>query len=149
MAGVAVKNLTRRADAPRALFKTLGALLLPRWDISLVFVGPTMARALNKELRGKTYVPNVLSYVAGEKSGEIIICLSEAQKQAPAYAMSTRDFILYLFIHGALHIKGWPHGARMEACERTLLARYGTAHSNRHRHRDLPGQDGGRRRAHR
>jgi len=145
MAGVSIQNLTRRPVAPRPVFSQIAEKVLPGWDVSLVFVGATRAKALNKKLRGKTYVPNVLSYALGAKSGEIIICLSEAKKQSPAYGMSERVFILYLFIHGALHIKGWAHGARMETCERNLLAHYGAAHSDRHRHRHVPGKNGRRR----
>lgn len=132
MVSVSIKNLTRRRTASRAVFSTIADEVLPNWDISLVFVGPAKARALNKQLRNKDYTPNVLSYEVGKKNGEILICLAEAAKQAPAHDMSERDFALYLFIHGLLHIKGWAHGARMEACERKLVAKYGASNSHRH-----------------
>ena len=131
MTGVAIQNSTRR-PTPRLPYREIVERLLPKWEISLAFVGEKKAVELNKRLRNKAYVPNVLSYVAGKKNGEIIICLSEAHKQAPSYNMSERTFVLYLFIHGALHIKGWAHGGRMERCERELLARYEAAHSNWH-----------------
>lgn len=152
MADISVRNFTRRPAAPRAAFSAIAAEVLPRWDLSLAFVGPAKARALNKELRGKTYTPNVLSYALAGKSGEIIICPSEAKKQAPGYGMSERAFLLYLFIHGALHLKGRAHGATMERCERKLLARFAgsaardysndTTNSHRHRHRHLPSKNG-------
>ncbi|OYV63221.1 MAG: rRNA maturation RNase YbeY [Parcubacteria group bacterium 21-58-10] len=155
MSGVSIQNFTRRPTAPRAVFSAIARDVLPGWDISLVFVGPARARALNKNLRHKEYVPNVLSYVAGAKSGEIIICLAEARRQAPAHGMSERTFVLYLFIHGALHIKGWAHGATMERSERKLVAKFApsgarslpnvTTHRNRHRHRHVPGKNGRRR----
>ena len=157
MAGVAIKNLTRRSHASRAAFNTIVTEVLPHWDISLVFVGPTRARTLNTRLRRKDYIPNVLSYSLGPKSGEIIICLAEAEKQAPAYGMKGRAFVLYLFIHGLLHLKGWAHGATMELCERKLVAKFVTGdarsllnvttHRNRNRHRHVPSKDGRRRRA--
>ncbi|MDO8593323.1 MAG: rRNA maturation RNase YbeY [bacterium] len=144
---VAIKNLTRQhlKVVAGAVFSAVAEEVLPGWDVSLVFVGATRAKALNKKLRGKTYVPNVLSYVVGEKSAEIIICPSEAAKQAPSFNLTPYTFTLYLFIHGALHIKGWAHGARMETCERNLLARYEATHSYRHRHRHVPSKDGRRR----
>jgi probable rRNA maturation factor len=146
-----IQNETRRTIPARSLFTTIAQEVLPGWDISLVFVGPAKARALNQKLRKKNYVPNVLSYEAGEKSGEIIICPHEADKQAPTYGMDKKRFILFLFIHGVLHIKGWAHGATMEAWEQKLLARFapfnnGAKNSNRHRHRNLPNKSGGRRR---
>ena len=145
MAGVSIKNLTRRPLRGRRVFSDIAASVLSEWDISLVFVGPARARALNKQLRNKDYTPNVLSYALGNKSCEIIICPSEAAKQAPVFQLPASSFQLLLFIHGALHVKGWAHGATMEKCEQKLLTRYGTAHSNRHRHRHVPSKSGRRR----
>jgi len=159
MGGVSIKNTTRTPYGARAVFSTIAKKVLPNWEISLVFVSPSKARALNKQLRGKDYVPNVLSYALGNKSGEVIICLTEAKRQAPQYGMTERQFVLYLFIHALLHIKGWVHGGKMEKCEHELLATFskginsthshGTTNSNRHRHRDVPGKGGRRRGTHR
>jgi len=156
MAGVSIRNFTRRRTAPRAVFSAIAKEILPGWDISLAFVGPAKARALNVRLRRKSYTPNVLSYAVGKKNGEIIICLATATKQASTHNMDERTFILYLFIHGALHIKGWTHSGRMEKCERMLLAKFAksagrllpnvTTHRNRHRHRHVPSKNGRRRR---
>lgn len=99
-------------------------ITLPGWELSLVFVGESRAQQLNLQLRNKSYVPNVLSYETGEKSGEILICLSVAKKQAPSYDLSYKDFVALLFIHGMLHLKGQAHGATMEKQERALLARF-------------------------
>ncbi len=149
MTGVSIQNLTRRNSPMLAgsVFSKIAKELLPDWEISLTFVGPAKARALNKMLRKKEYIPNVLSYVVGEKSAEIIICPSEARKQAPDFQLPASSFLLLLFIHGALHIKGWSHGDKMEACERKLLTKYGATDSNRHRHRHVPSKDGRGRRA--
>ena len=156
--GVAIQNLTRRKSVPRFAYAAVAAEVLPNWDISLAFVTPARALALNKQLRKKTYTPNVLSYEVGAKSGEIIICLAEAEKQSPTYGFATDDFILYLFIHGLLHLKGWPHGATMEACERKLVAKFAASgtralthvktnsYGNRHRH--VSSEDGRRRGTH-
>ncbi len=127
MAEVSIKNFTRRPCASHAVFTAIVAQVLPRWDISLVFVGSTRARAMNKQLRGKTYVPNALSYAAGKKNGEICICLQEAERQAPMYDMNTRTFVLYLFIHGLLHLKGLAHGVTMERCEQKLVAKFASS----------------------
>lgn len=154
MAEVSIKNLTRRPHASRVIFNTIAAHVLPRWDISLVFVGPTKARMLNTQLRGKRYIPNVLAYAAGKENGEICICLQEAERQAPMYSMNTRMFVLYLFIHGLLHLKGLAHGVTMEQCEQKLVAKFATSgvripihvtkNRNRHRHRHVPSKNGRR-----
>jgi rRNA maturation RNase YbeY len=122
---VAIANLTRTPIVgSRLVFSKIAAQVLPGWDISLVFVGEARALSLNKKLRGKTYVPNVLSYALSDASGEIVICPREAKRQAPSYGMTERTFIVYLFIHGILHLKGWVHSAKMEKCEQALLARF-------------------------
>jgi len=123
MATVETTNLTRRV-APRFAYTKLTEEVLPGWDISLVFTGPKKAQELNMQLRKKSYTPNVLSYALGKKSGEIFICLAEAAKQAPLHDMTERTFVLFLFIHGLLHLKGMPHGSTMERCERKLLAQF-------------------------
>ncbi|MFZ1075235.1 MAG: rRNA maturation RNase YbeY [Minisyncoccia bacterium] len=156
---VSIQNLTRRKSVPRFAYDDVAKSVLPNWSISLAFVGPAKARRLNEKLRDKTYTPNVLSYEVGKRSGEIIICPSEAEKQAPQYGLSGRDFVLYLFIHGLLHLKGWAHGATMEQCERKLVAKFAasdaralthvTTHSNRNRHRDVPSENGRHRGTHR
>lgn len=117
-----IRNFTRAA-IPRFPYEKALEAVLPGWEISLVFAGETRAQALNKQLRGKDYVPNVLSYETGNKSGEIIICPRIARKQATAYDMSFPTFVGYLFIHGCFHLKGEQHGATMERKERALLER--------------------------
>lgn len=151
--GLSIRTMTRRTPAPGFPFTRAAKAVLPGWELSLAFVGETRAKALNTKLRGKTYVPNVLSYktseARGPQSGEIVICPAVAKKQAPAYGMPYEIFVGYLFIHGLLHLKGMPHGHTMEKAERDLLSRiapYTHATTNRHRnrHRHLP--DKGRRR---
>ncbi|MEJ0053433.1 MAG: rRNA maturation RNase YbeY [bacterium] len=154
MGKFAVTNKTRR-PAPVLPFLKVAKAVLPSFEISLAFVGESEARKINAATRGKSYVPNVLSYAAGPASGEIIICLPEAKRQAPSYGMLLPTFILFLFIHGLLHLEGRRHGTTMERYEQELLARFAkgvrssaslheTTHRDRHRHRHLPGKGGGR-----
>ena len=137
---------------PRFAYEEIAKDVLPGWEVSLAFVTPDVAKKLNRELRKKSYTPNVLSYKAGDKHGEIIICLEVAKEQAPEYGMPYPKFVLYLFIHGLLHLEGRRHGTTMEGREEVLLRQfysprtYGTPHRNRNRHRDLPGQGSRRRR---
>ncbi|HEX5774344.1 MAG TPA: rRNA maturation RNase YbeY [Candidatus Paceibacterota bacterium] len=138
MATLDIRNFTR-GPVPRFAYEKAHALALPGWDISLVFAGETRARHLNKVLRKKDYVPNVLSYESGQRSGEIIICPAVARKEASAYGMSYTAFVGFLFIHGMLHLAGKRHGTTMERQERAILARLIdiplTAHEATHRNR--------------
>src|SRR3954466_6893649 len=105
-------------------YERIAERVLPGWEVSLVFVSPTTARRLNKKLRGKSYTPNVLSYKAGAKHGEILICREVAKKQAPEYGMGYQKFVLFLFIHGLLHLEGRRHGTTMERREQELLQEF-------------------------
>jgi rRNA maturation RNase YbeY len=125
MSTVDIRNFTRSTPSRGVPFGKIASTLLPGWEISLVFAGEVRAQTLNKVLRRKDYVPNVLSYVSGKKSGEIIICPSVARRQAPEYGLSTKEFIAYLFIHGLFHLKGQAHGATMERYERAAMSRFG------------------------
>ncbi|HYF29241.1 MAG TPA: rRNA maturation RNase YbeY [Candidatus Paceibacterota bacterium] len=132
------RNFTR-SRVPSFPYERAAKAVLPGWDISLVFAGETRAKQLNKALRGKDYVPNVLSYESGKKSGEIIICLTEAKRQAPSHDMKYPAFVGYLFIHGLFHLAGARHGTTMERKERALLARlinipFTNVPTHRHRH---------------
>ncbi len=125
MLAVSVRNFTRRSSPGNSrVFSSIADAVLPGWEISLVFVGPTRAKKLNIDLRGKSYIPNVLSYVVGKQSGEIIICPNTAATQARDFGLSVSNFILLLFIHGVLHLEGGVHGVTMERREQRLLAKY-------------------------
>ena len=124
---VSIRQFTRRTP-PRHAYEKIAQAALPGWDISLVFVGETRAKQLNQSLRKKSYVPNVLSYETSssprDRSGEIIICLTVAERQAPDYDLSYAKYVAYLFIHGLAHLKGYPHGTTMERYEGTLMSRF-------------------------
>lgn len=92
--------------------------------LSLVFIGAQRAHTLNVNTRGKTYVPNVLSFPLTPTHGEIFITPSVARKEAHARNMTYEGYIGYLFIHGLLHLKGHAHGDTMEKAEARFLSRY-------------------------
>lgn len=133
-----VRNFTR-SSPPEHPYEKIASTILPGWDISLVFTGKARAQNLNKLLRNKDYIPNVLSYESGNKSGEIIISLPIAKKEAQSYGLTYGQHVVYLFIHGLLHLKGYPHGPTMDKYERTYMVRFigvsvpnGTTNHNRH-----------------
>ncbi|MEK7602118.1 MAG: rRNA maturation RNase YbeY [Patescibacteria group bacterium] len=133
-----IRNFTKGKTPSFPYEKALKAVL-PSWELSLVFAGRVRARSLNKRLRNKEYVPNVLSYESGKKSGEIIICPEVARSQARSYGFSYTAMVGFLFIHGLLHLKGMSHSATMDKQERALLQRFinlvppdGKAYHDRH-----------------
>lgn len=116
-----IKNTTRQS-VPKIQFEQIKNPVLSReYELSLVFVGPTTSRRLNKTYRGKDRATNVLSFPISKHSGEIFIDLSTARKELKKFNMNWSKFITYLFIHGLLHLKGMEHGDTMEKAERKLL----------------------------
>jgi len=101
------------------------AVLGGRYDLSLAFVSPKESQTLNKKHRGKNKPANVLSFPLSATSGEIIICLTEARKDAPKFDEMPRAFVAHLFIHACLHLKGMKHGSTMEKKERQYLKKFG------------------------
>ena len=90
------------------------AILGPRYELSVASVGSSVSRRLNRVHRGKDKPANVLSFPLSKHSGEILLDLAQARKDASLFAMSPRAFLGRLFIHGALHLKGFAHGGIME-----------------------------------
>lgn len=144
-----IRNFTRQ-HVPGLLFTRITNVMLSKWEISLVFVGEVRAKRLNTAMRGKSYVPNVLSYKVGERHGELIICPQAAARQAASFNLSPNAYTVLLFIHGLLHLKGYRHGTTMERCEWKLLAQFinkptythDTKNCNRNRYWNVPGKNG-------
>ena len=79
--------------------------------LSIAFVSEKEMRALNKTWRGKDKVTDVLSFgdVRNGDAGEIILSFEQAARQAKEMGHSTRDEIVFLLVHGVLHLYGYDH----------------------------------------
>lgn len=114
---------------PRALFSSIkDAILGKNYELSVAYIPAAEMRRITIATKKKDHVSNVLSFPLSKNSGEILLC--------PAAA---KPFSLpYLFIHGALHLKGHKHGATMERFETRMLERFipyaKNSHGNRRRH---------------
>ena len=95
-----------------------------KFELSLVFIGKAKSQALNKEYRKKDKPTNILTFPLSESEGEIFICPEIAKRNAKKFDMKENDFIIYLFIHGLLHLKGFEHGDKMEKEEEKLKKKY-------------------------
>ena len=141
-------------NIPRGLrglpFRRIGDEVLGKeYNLSLVFINKTASKLLNRTYRGKDSSTNVLSFRISKNSGEIFIDIDTAKHEAPDFEENILDFVLYLFIHGLLHLMGQKHGATMEKAEQKLLSKFrliknGKTHNSRHRHRNIRGQSSDR-----
>jgi probable rRNA maturation factor len=125
--GVSVRNNTKGNPLAGGLpfLDIKNAVLGKKYDLSLVFIGNTLSRRLNKEHRGKDKPANILSFPLSKESGEIFIDIKESTKQAPSFEVPAPQFIGQLLIHGLFHLKGHEHGSRMEKEEEKVRRKFG------------------------
>jgi probable rRNA maturation factor len=85
--------------------------------VSVAFVGEREMSRLNKQYRGKDKVTDVLSFGAQKPdgSGEILICYEQAKRQAKELRHTTRDEVVFLLVHGLLHLSGLDHETPADA----------------------------------
>lgn len=83
-----------------------------KMPLSVAFIGEREMRGLNREWRGKDKATDVLSF--GDV-GEILICYAVAKRQAAERGHSTRDEVVFLLVHGVLHVFGFDHESPSDA----------------------------------
>lgn len=106
-------------------------------EVSLTLCGDATIRALNRQWRSIDAPTDVLSFPLLDDGvsdhdgellvGDIIISLEKAARQADDYGHSLKRELLFLFVHGMLHLLGYDHHDEQErldmrAEEETLLA---------------------------
>lgn len=100
------------------------AILGKRYELTVHFVGPKRAIAINQLSRQKDYAPNVLSFPYTDTVGEIILCKDTAKREASDWDMTVDGYIGFLFIHGLLHLKGYDHSDAMTALEKKYIRQF-------------------------
>lgn len=91
---------------------------IPKIDLDLSLVGNPTIRRLNREFRNKDKATDVLSFPLHEKKearkggvflGDIVISLPQTRKQAKERGVKLEEELLFLVIHGSLHLLGYDH----------------------------------------
>lgn len=100
------------------------AILGKKYELSLMFVGDTLSRRLNRERRGKTYVPNILSFPLSNELGEMFINPRKAKIECKKFGYTFKEHIVFLFIHGCVHLKGFDHGPEMDKLEKKFRIKF-------------------------
>jgi probable rRNA maturation factor len=116
--GVSIKQ-TSKGKLPGLPFLKLKDQILGKdYELSIIFATAKISAKLNGHYRGKKKPTNILSFPLSPKSGELVIHLPTAKKEAPAFGMGFKNFLGYLIIHGMLHLKGMQHSSKMERREK-------------------------------
>lgn len=106
-------------------------------EVSIVIVGDEEITRLNRQYLRRNRPTNVISFpmTSGDPAalpsrllGDVVISAETAERQAEAGGRRTGEEILFLMIHGILHLLGYDHEKnaeerrKMEAKERELLS---------------------------
>ncbi len=89
-------------------------------DLSLIIVGKTKIRSINKNYRNKDAVTDVISFANIDSDdydylcddvnlGDIFINVDRVKSQAKKYEHSIKREFVFLFVHGMLHLLGYDH----------------------------------------
>jgi probable rRNA maturation factor len=75
--------------------------------LEVVFVDNEVMKKLNQTYRGLNKTTDVLSFKLSEDLGQIVISIPRAVEQSHEYGNSESREILFLFLHGLLHLAGF------------------------------------------
>ncbi len=83
-------------------------------DVSVALVGDKTMKRLNKQSRGIDRVTDVLAFVDDDPEflGEIIINYAQIKRQAPRFDNSVRAELIFVLVHGLLHLLGYEDETR-------------------------------------
>ena len=107
------------------------------YSLSVAFVSTKKSKELNKKYRRKDKPTNVLSFALHENEGELILCKEVIQREARSQKINYQNYLLFLVIHGMLHLKGMIHSSKMDKAEKFYCKKYGQKYFGGHR-RGLP-----------
>ena len=121
-----ISNTTKQtlALSESKLTEAAHDILGTSYDVSIVIVGDKKALTLNKQYRGKEYIPNVLSFPLDETMGEIFLNPKTAGIEAEKFGLSVTNYLNYLLIHSMLHLKGLDHGDEMDAKDKFYMKKF-------------------------
>ncbi|MCM8769286.1 MAG: rRNA maturation RNase YbeY [Candidatus Omnitrophica bacterium] len=81
--------------------------LLASKEITVVLVSDRAISRLNAQYLSRPQPTDVLAFELGPDMADIIISVETAQRQAKSFRHSLEEEVLYLIIHGLLHLQGF------------------------------------------
>ena len=103
---------TVRTKFNRKLFEKAARAALSGVDavVSIVVIGDTRMRSLNRDALGHDYVTDVLSFDHGDspegRQIEVVLCAPHAAREARTYAIPFEQELTRYVVHGCLHCNG-------------------------------------------
>jgi probable rRNA maturation factor len=101
------------------------AILGNSYDLSIAFVSYKDSESLHIQYKHTDGPANILSFPLTDDSGEIILHLPTVYAKSTEYDHTPRQHLIFLIIHGMLHLLGHTHGSAMEKLERHWMEQFG------------------------
>ncbi len=118
--------------------RILSALGLPTSELSVVIVGDRSIRILNREYLDRDKATNVISFsmqegefghVSPDLLGDVAVSADTCAREAVAGDITFNSRLVFLLLHGILHLAGYDHersgdaeARKMEKKEREIFA---------------------------
>lgn len=100
--GVALKLVKSAAEKFASVYKVSGR------ELSVAFVGSAEMKKLNRRYRGLDKTTDVLAFVGeGDLLGELVLDYAQIKRQAKSYGHSAREELVFVLVHGLLHLVGY------------------------------------------
>lgn len=127
------QNLVKldRASLRRDVRKILELLGASGKEVSLLFVDDEGIRAINRDYLRRDRPTNVISFSLSEGEfgglnpellGDVIVSVETAGREAREAKIPVGDAILYLVLHGILHLAGFEHEGRRGAARARIMS---------------------------
>lgn len=86
-------------------------LLSSKSELTLVFLNKVEMRKINFQFRKKNKPTDVLSFESADENslGELLFCIDVLKLQAKQQKHSLEQELLYMLVHGLLHLLGYDH----------------------------------------
>ena len=118
----------------------MAELALPDAELSLSFVDDAEIQELNRRHLRRDKPTNVLSFSMREGEfpglhpdllGDVVISVETAKRQSARFGLNEDEMILFLIIHGILHLIGYDHERGGKEAREMTIKQKGLLHSLR------------------
>lgn len=119
-------NIRKIKNSVRKILRLLNKNL----NLSIVFVPPTEMKRINQKWRNKNTITDILSFgglslpFKQAFDGELILCSKQIKKQAQKIKHPQEKELVWLLIHGILHVLGYDHRSEKEEKRMNSLVQF-------------------------
>ncbi len=119
-----IYNETKTQTPVLRFLELKNEILGKNFELSISILLSKNSKKINFKQRKQKYIPNTLSFLYTENSGEIILTPEIVESEAKDFEHSYSEHFLFLYIHSLLHLKKLDHGTPMEKLEEKYFKKF-------------------------